>query len=142
MPYTGLAIFDRTLQVTHEWLNEIAAELGTEDKHKAYSVLRATLHAVRDLLTVDEAAQFGAEMPLLVRGIYYEGWKPGETRPRRRLLEDFVDRMRNELRDSDTDEYIEQAAAVVFKVVQRRVSAGEVIDVEHMLPEPVRALWP
>jgi uncharacterized protein (DUF2267 family) len=50
--------------------------------------------------------------------------------------------MRNELRDSDTDEYIEQAAAVVFKVVQRRVSAGEVIDVEHMLPEPVRALWP
>lgn len=142
MPSTGLAVFDRTLHVSNEWLNEIADEMRTDDTQKAYSALRSALHAVRDLLTIDEAAHFAAEMPILIRGVYYEGWRPGEDRPRHRRLEDFLNRMRYELADADSDDEVSKAARAVFKVLQRRISAGEVIDVQHLLPEPVRALWP
>jgi hypothetical protein len=46
------------------------------DRHRAYHPLRAVLHCLRDRLTVDEAAQLGDQLPMLVRGIYYEAWHP------------------------------------------------------------------
>lgn len=76
MSERSLRVFDRTLQKTNLWLGDVMAELDTEDRHQAYSALRATLHALRDRLTVDEAAQLAAQLPLLVRGIYYENWRP------------------------------------------------------------------
>lgn len=45
-----------TLQKTHLWLQEVQAELGWEDEAKAYLALKATLHTLRDRLTVDEVA--------------------------------------------------------------------------------------
>ena len=74
MPTDRASIIDHSVETTHIWLNELAAELGTEDHRHAYRVLRAVLHAVRDRLTVDEAAQLAAQLPELIRGIYYEGW--------------------------------------------------------------------
>src|SRR3546814_899771 len=113
MATTGLAVFDRTTHVTNEWLNDIAAELGTDDRRRAYAVMRATLHAVRDFLTVDEAAQFGAEMPILIRGVYYEGWKPSRNPAQDRHKEDFLERMRAEMRDWSFEEDAELAASAV-----------------------------
>ena len=46
---TGLEVFDRTLQATHVWLDEIMDELGPDRQH-ALHVLRAVLHALRDRL--------------------------------------------------------------------------------------------
>jgi len=52
---------------------------GTQDKRYAYRALRAVMHAIRDRLTVDETAQLAAQLPELIRGIYYEGWDPSRT---------------------------------------------------------------
>ena len=76
MSTTGLDAFDTTLQKTAVWLKEIMAEFGSKDRHLAYLALRATLHALRDRLTVEEAVHLGAQLPMLVRGFYYEGWTP------------------------------------------------------------------
>ena len=76
MSATGLAVFDTTLQKTNGWLKDLMHELGWDDRHKAYLALRATLHALRDRLTVEEVAQLGAQLPMLIRGFYYEGWDP------------------------------------------------------------------
>jgi uncharacterized protein (DUF2267 family) len=73
---TGLDIFDSTIQKTNLWLKDMLEELGWEDRHKAYQGLRFPLHALRDCLTVEEAVQLAAQLPLLIRGVYYEGWKP------------------------------------------------------------------
>ena len=142
MATTGLPVFDRTTHVTNEWLNDIAAELDTDDKHRAYSAMRAVLHAVRDFLPVDEVAQFGAEMPILVRGVYYEGWKPSTNPARERSKQDFLDSISVEMRDWVLEEDPEQDARAVFRVIQKKISAGEVLDVQHLLPEPVRNMWP
>jgi uncharacterized protein (DUF2267 family) len=74
MSTTGLEIFDTTVQKTHIWLNEIMDELGWEDNwHRAYLALRTVLHELRDHLTTEEATDLGAQLPMLVRGFYYEG---------------------------------------------------------------------
>src|SRR5690554_5212950 len=94
MSSTGLAAFDSSLQKTHEWLNQIMEELGTDSKQKAYLALRAVLHSLRDRLTVDEAAHLGAQLPLIVRGIYYEGWKPAQIFLKLRSLQEFLQHVR------------------------------------------------
>jgi uncharacterized protein (DUF2267 family) len=73
---TGLEVFNTTVHKTYIWLNDIIQELAWEDRYKAYLGLRTTLHALRDRLTVEEAAQLAAQLPMLIRGLYYEGWDP------------------------------------------------------------------
>ena len=73
MSQTGVTAFDSTLQTTNVWLHEIMDRMCWQDKHRAYHGLRAVLHALRDRLPVDQAAALGAQLPMLVRGFYYEG---------------------------------------------------------------------
>jgi uncharacterized protein (DUF2267 family) len=63
------------LQQTNVWLKKMMAEHHLETRHDAYSALRAVRHAMRDRLTPEQAVHFGAQLPILVRGVYYEGWR-------------------------------------------------------------------
>jgi uncharacterized protein (DUF2267 family) len=74
----------------------VAAELSTEDSHHAYRVLRSFLHALRDQLTVDEAAKLAAQLPIFVRGVFYEGWDPSRTPEHARDIESFLTRIAGE----------------------------------------------
>jgi len=75
-------VIDRSVEKTHIWLGDLAEELGSEDRQYAYRVLRAFLHALRDHLPVDEAASLAAQLPIFIRGVFYEGWDPSGTPPR------------------------------------------------------------
>jgi uncharacterized protein (DUF2267 family) len=66
----GLEVFDRTVHKTNIWLKDLIEMLDCGDRHEAYLALRATLHAPRDRLTIEEAAQFAAQLPMLIRGFY------------------------------------------------------------------------
>jgi uncharacterized protein (DUF2267 family) len=134
-------VIETTVQKTHLWLKEIAEELGTPDRHRAYRALRAVLHALRDRLTVDEAAQLGAQLPMLVRGIYYEGWDPSHKPLKERHKEEFLAHIRRDFRDEPAVD-AEQLARAVFAVLARRVTEGEIEDVKHILPKELRELWP
>jgi uncharacterized protein (DUF2267 family) len=141
MSATGLDVFDTTLHKTNSWLNELMQVLGWSDRDKAYSALKATLHALRDRLTVEEVAQFGAQLPTLIRGFYYEGWDPTGKPLRMRHKEEFLGRIEQHFRG---DDYIdpEQVARAVFRVLAQRVSEGEIEDVKHVLPAELQELWP
>src|SRR5918999_2423916 len=89
---TGLYVFDHTVQVTNEWLKGVERELGAANRHRAYLALRSTLHALRDELVPDEAVHLAAQLPMLVRGFYYEGWDPSRTPVKDRDREDFLER--------------------------------------------------
>src|SRR6266550_1402190 len=102
MPATGLDVFDTTLQKTHSWLNELMQIMGWEDKHRAYSALRATLHALRDRLPTEEVIQLGAQLPMLIRGFYYEGWNPTDIPLRGRTKEQFLSRIEQQFKDDDS----------------------------------------
>src|SRR4030088_1082704 len=126
MSMTGLSVFDTTLHKTNQWLNDLMQLLDWREKNRSYLALRVTLHALRDRLTIDETAQLAAQLPMLVRGIYYEGWDPYARRPpKERHKEQFLARIEQELRgDEDVDP--ELVARAVFEVLGRRVSEGEI----------------
>lgn len=141
MSVTGLDVFDRTVHKTNSWLNDLIEVLGGgATKHQAYSAMRATLHALRDRLTIEEVAQFAAQLPMLVRGFYYEGWDPTGKPVKERHLEGFLVTIALEIgKDDPTDPEI--IARGVFAVIARRVAQGEIEDVKHVLPADIRNLW-
>ncbi|MFO0827327.1 MAG: DUF2267 domain-containing protein [Phycisphaerales bacterium] len=133
-------LFAESLQKTEDWLHQLA-ELGRfESPAQAYSALHAVLHALRDRLTVDEAAQLGAQLPLLIRGVYYEGWKPALLPSHQRSKFEFLSRIRGRMGDCDVDP--QAVCRAVFQLLERHIGAGEIDSVRHMLPDRLRELWP
>jgi uncharacterized protein (DUF2267 family) len=141
MSQHGLAAFESTLQTSYAWLNDLMEELGWTDRHRAYQALRSVLHAVRDRLTIDEAADLGAQLPMLLRGMYYEGWNPADTPIPGRSREDFLAPIAETFHEHPeiTPEGVVWA---VFKVMEQHISWGEMQEVKHMLPDKIRALCP
>ena len=141
MSIMGLDVFDRTVHKTNNWLKELMEVLGWHDRHKAYFALRITLHALRDRLTVEEVAQLAAQLPMLIRGFYYEGWDPTGKPLKERSKEEFLTRI-EEYFSSDDPVDPEQVARAVFTVLSNRVTEGEIEDVKHVLPAEIEDLWP
>jgi uncharacterized protein (DUF2267 family) len=127
----------RGVQKADIWINDMAGELGTEDEDRAYSVMRAYLHALRDRLTVEEAAQLGAQFPDLIRGIYYEGWHPSSIPAKYRKLSEFVDRMADETPINDPRDASKSISAAA-SVLRRHVTEGEIDDIRSILPEDLQ----
>ncbi len=141
MGTTHHELFSNTLQKTHLWLKDLMEELRWDDQHRAYLALRATLHALRDRLTVDEATHLGAQLPMLIRGFYYEGWSPAGKPVKERRKEEFCAHVKEYFKkEEDID--AEQIVRGVFKVLAKRVTEGEIEDVKHILPPELRELWP
>jgi uncharacterized protein (DUF2267 family) len=141
MSTTGLNVFDTTLKKTTIWLNSIMEQMGWEDRQHAYITLRGVLHALRDRLTPEEAADLGAQLPMLVRGFYFEGWNPAHTPQKYKHKEEFLERVTKEARFLQGEE-LEKAVGVVFKVLEDNVSGGEIKQVKSQLPAEVQQLWP
>ena len=141
MSATGLEVFDKTVQTTNAWLKEIMEVMGP-DRHRAYRILAAVLHALRDRLTVDEAAQLGAQLPILVRGMYYDQWHHPAGKPERlRHKEEFLSAVAEELDDIGSINP-EQATRAVFAVLEHHIARGEIEDVKATMPTHLRDLWP
>src|SRR5271165_4064541 len=98
MSVTAIAPIESSIHTTNIWLRELMEELGWNDRHQAYRALAAVLHALRDRLTVVEAADLGAQLPMLIRGLYYEGWTPTGKPVKERKREDFLAHIATALR--------------------------------------------
>jgi uncharacterized protein (DUF2267 family) len=132
-----VTVIERTVQQTNTWLAELAVELEG-GRHEGYRALRAVLHALRDRVNVDEAAQLGAQLPELIRGIYYAEWDPSRT-PQRGGAKPFLDRVAREAGLAGDTE-AEFAVHAVMRTLERHVSAGEIADVVAQLPPDLRAV--
>lgn len=131
-------LFEGTLRKTDEWLTDLMVELGTTDRHAAYRVLRAVLHAIRDRLTVDEAALLAAQMPMLLRGMYYESWRPAGKPRRIRRESAFVAAVRAEHGPGHLD--VALAIPAVLRVLERHTTASEVAAIRHLFPRSLEPL--
>ncbi|MSU91479.1 DUF2267 domain-containing protein [Rhodobacteraceae bacterium 2CG4] len=141
MHTTGVSTLDHAPQVVAEWLNELCRDMDwAADKGRAYLLLRSTLHAVRDFLTVEEAVNLSSQLPVLVRGFYFEGWTPARTPVHPRSKQDFLDRVAANFSKVPLDN-VEEAVVAVFDLLRRKVSAGEIDQVAHSMRKPLRELW-
>jgi uncharacterized protein (DUF2267 family) len=127
---------ERSVHKTNEWLSDLAAELGTEDRNEAWRLLRAYLMLLRDQLTIDEAAQLAAQLPIVLRGAFYDGFDPGRQ-AKLRDREEFVARFAELAQLSDPGEAT-RAIEAATEVLRRHVTAGELEDVMSQLPSELR----
>jgi uncharacterized protein (DUF2267 family) len=135
-------VFDASLQKTQLWFNDLMSELAWEEKpQKASLALRTALHALRDRLTVEEAVHLGAQLPTLIRGVYYEGWKLTGKPVKERHKSDFLGHVAAAFRDDDTVDP-EKVMRAVLKVLARHISEGETENVKRLLPKTLQELWP
>jgi len=133
------SIIEHSVEKMHIWLKEIAAEIGDEDRQYAYRALRAVLHTLRDRLTVDVAAKLAAQLPTLIRGVYYEDWDPSRTPLPIHDVEAFLDHVVSEGRMAGETEASVSVTAVA-RVLRAHVSPGEIDDVLAVLPDKLRVL--
>jgi uncharacterized protein (DUF2267 family) len=140
MSALGLKVIDETVQLTHVWLNELLDLTGWTNKQRAYRLLRVTLHALRDRLPFIEAVHLGAEMPLLIRGMYFEGWHPAGKPEKFRSREEFLARVQSAF-ELDPLENPEEAVSAVLALLTNRISRGEMADVRHAMPRSIADLF-
>jgi uncharacterized protein (DUF2267 family) len=135
-----LAELQGTVGATEEWVDDLQQRLGWHDLDRAYAALLTTLHALRDVLPQDEAVYVGAQLPVLLRGLYYDGWHPskrGSMRSRNAFIERIQDGVH---RDPGID--AEQVARAVLAVLAARLPAGELEDARAATPRSLHNLWP
>jgi uncharacterized protein (DUF2267 family) len=141
MSAVGLESIDRAVQVTHIWINELDERLGWANQPRAFRLLKAVLRALRDWLQHNEAADLAAQLPELLRGAYYEQWRPATTPVKKRGKDDFLARIDDEFR-RDPLITTDEAVATVFSFLSDKITGGEIADVRQSLPADLRALWP
>jgi uncharacterized protein (DUF2267 family) len=140
MSATGLDVFDKTLQTTNTWLKEIMEHLGP-DRQVAWRALGAVLHALRDRLPVDLAVHLGAQLPLLVRGLYYDGRRPSQVPLKIRSLDEFLELVQKNLTNVRPVN-VQQAVRGVLHVLDHHVNPDQIRHVRESLPESIRTIWP
>jgi uncharacterized protein (DUF2267 family) len=141
MSAIGLEGLDVAVQQAHTWINDLEERLHWRNKPRAYRLLKAVLHALRDHLPVNEAADLAAQLPTLIRGVYYDQWRPATTPVKDRHLDSFLARIDDAFKQDPLD-FPSQDVAAVFALLSDKVSAGEIADVRQSLPAEVRMLWP
>jgi uncharacterized protein (DUF2267 family) len=136
----GIEELSIAVNSAEEWINDLMRRLGWSDRERVYLVLLASLHALRDAVARDEAVYIGAQLPPLLRGLYYEGWHPG-TRPATRSRAGFLERIHDGVhRDPGVD--AEEVARAVFALLAARLPAAEVEDAKAATPKQLHSLWP
>jgi uncharacterized protein (DUF2267 family) len=143
MSATGLDVFDKTLQTTHIWLDELMQDESIgPDRQVAWHVLGVVLRAVRDSIPLELAVHLGSQLPLLVRGLYYDQWHgPGRMDEKPRSLDAFlapIGERLSQIRPMDP----RVVTGAVFTVLARHVDPGQAEKVRQALPGEVQTLWP
>lgn len=136
-----LDVIDTTVQKTYEWLGDIREELHVADSQTAYHALSAVLHTLRDRLGPEEVAGLAAQFPILVRGIYYDAWHPGNKPLKIRSKDEFLELIQKRFGNVASIQP-ERLIHAVLKVLEKHVTRGEVEKIQATLPKGIRELWP
>ena len=141
---SSIASLNRSLQDAEVWLRELSALSPFESREAAYALFRAVIHSVRDRLEMHEAVHFAGQMPTLVRGIYYEGWRPSLAPNRERSLPEFLASVRESLGPGLPADAVnvEDATRAVFTFLETKFDEGQIRHVREQMPSEVQALWP
>ncbi len=139
-----MALFEEWVYKGHEFLHEVMNELEV-DEAKAFRITKAVLHALRDRLDPREGKDFAAQLPMVFKAVWCEGWDPTKGPDKNiKKKEDFLKRVVDYpglVPNITNMNEAEEVTRAVFRVLKRYVTWGEIEDVIGQLPEEVRELW-
>ena len=137
MSRTGVDSLDRSIDKTNVWLSDVAQSFGTDDRQMAYRVTRSWLHTLRDRLPVPVAAHLAAQLPELLRGVFYEGWNPSKV-PIKYGRDEYAARFAKDAQIHHDE--VPMAGALVTSAMRQHMSSGAIDEALGALPADVRAL--
>src|SRR6056297_43058 len=139
-PVKGKVNLEKYCNETQSWLSEIAQLLHVPGRSDwAFSAMKAVLHTLRDRTTLEEEFHLSAQLPVLIRGIYLEGYKPS-GKPEKMNAEEFVREIKNRMGPS-TEVQAHDAIRAVFTVLYEKISPGEMEDIKGSMPKDIQRLW-
>ncbi|MET8232053.1 DUF2267 domain-containing protein [Micromonospora sp. NPDC005298] len=142
MADTMISAFESSLDKTNLILKDIEAAYGwpKDRRNQSYAALRTVLHLLRDRLPVNESVEFAQQLPVLVRGIYFDGWNPSDV-PIKLNRDDFLYEVRQGF-PYDVDGGAERVTQVVLDTLRRHVTQGEWQDVKDTMPKDLAMFLP
>ena len=140
MPKKRFASLDISMQKTKEWLHEIQDELGWEDENMVYIATRSVLQTLRDRLPVEEAIELADELPMVMKGMYYEGYRAIDKPEKIKNREEFFQKVQEKAPRNPIK--TEKATNAVFHTLERKLGkGGEIKQVKGNLPKDLQRLW-
>jgi len=137
MSRTGVDSLDRSIEKTNAWLADVASSFGTDDRRLAYRVTRSWLHILRDRLPVPVAAHVAAQLPELLRGVFYEGWNPSKV-PIKFGREEYVARFARDAQIHHSE--VPVAGRNVTCAMRKHMSPGAINEALGVLPSDIKDL--
>ncbi|MET7668301.1 DUF2267 domain-containing protein [Micromonospora luteifusca] len=137
-----ISAFESSLDKTNLILKDIENAYGwpKDRRNQSYAALRTVLHLLRDRLPVDESVEFAQQLPVLVRGIYFDGWVPSDV-PIKLNRDDFLYEVRQGF-PYDVEGGPERVTQVVLDTLRRHVTQGEWQDVKDTMPKDLAMMMP
>lgn len=139
--------FNQYASEGNRFLNEYskAMNLGNNTE-KAGRILVAILHALRDIIPIQESFQFMAQLPMFIKGAYVQGWSNKKKKLRIKRMSEFIDLVRQHdgaaaVNDFEySEEVAEQYIKTTFIYLRRYVSLGELEDIRDSLPKELKGM--
>jgi uncharacterized protein (DUF2267 family) len=135
---TRIRPLDRSMQLTHEWLHLVQEELKWPDEERIYDATKSVLRAIRDRLPFEEAHQLAAQFPMILTGVYFEGYDPSGKPLKIRTSEEFYGEVRKHFGDNPLN--AEEATKAVIKMLQTKVT-DEMENVKGNMPDDIKKIF-
>ncbi len=140
MSRAGFSSIEKSTHKTKEWLHEIQGELGWEDENMVYIASRAVLQTLRDRLPVVEAVELADGLPMVMKGMYYDGYKPTGKPEKIKNREEFFQKVQEKTSRRPIES--EEATRAVFHILDKKLGGGgEINQVKGNLPKDLQRLW-
>lgn len=129
-----VSVFARTAHKSQEWIREMQKELKWISGDSTYHLLRAVLQSLRDQMSINEAAHFSAQLPILLRGTFFEGWNPQISELSGSTKDEFLQNVKHRMGPLGTQKFeLESGVLVALNVIKKHISAGEMKDFTGMI---------
>ena len=136
--------FEHYAEKGNEFINKVSYGIPTDRKHAAH-ITTAVFHTIRDLISVEESLHFIAQLPMMMKAVYVEGWRTTEKQERINSLEEFYGAVRNKcpklVIEVFTPNKLEHSVRQVIHVLRTYVDQGELNDIATQLHDEVAGLF-
>jgi uncharacterized protein (DUF2267 family) len=131
---------DRSVDEMDAWLDGVMQTLQTDNRQRAYQALEGTLPALRERLSSETASTFGRQMPVLIRGLFFNDPDTPDADHDHSELERFFATVRAPF-SANLRIDAHAIAAAVFDVLDEQFSAEETAKIRAELPADLQRLW-
>lgn len=133
--------FEKYASKGNEFINRLQSNLGVNDRDHAARILRSTFRVIRNHLSVEESFQLIAQLPMVLKAVYVEGWKLTDHKRITNLDEFFIEIIQEEghssWRDFSSKNEVLDSVRAVLQTLREYVSKQEMDQALATLPRKI-----